>query len=462
MALGATGGRIIRQLMTESLLLALLGTATGLFLSWVISRPLVAWLGGPGRLDLAPDWRTIIFAFAVGVLASVLFGLSPARQATRPAHKASGVRTIFMAAQIAASCVLLVVSALLVRGLQRAYNYDPGFDYTRIITVDPQLYAHGYEPARAAQFMEELQSRLRQLPGFDAAALVRNPPLGNRVTMRRAHDEIKVNIHQNEISPHYFQTMSIPLLRGRDFVANDQDVVIVSESCARALWPGKDPLQQTWKLGEKKFSVIGLAGNARTTALRNGDDAQIYLPMTSPNVNAAVLLMKTSRSPETVVANLAALVRTIDPVLSPNVQPLKTMLAEKLSDSKKITSVVSGMGILALLLAVVGLYGVVAYNVSQKRREIGIRIALGANSAHVVQSMVANFFLPLSIAMAAGLTLAALLSGILRQFLYGLSNFDPLSYLGAVLLLATVGGLASLLPARRALKVNPMEALRCE
>jgi predicted permease len=462
MALGATRRRIIRQLMTESVLLALLGAATGLFVSWAISRPMVAWLGGPGRLDLAPDWRTILFAFVIGGLASVLFGLSPARQATRPAHKASRARTIFMAAQIAASCVLLVVSGLLVRGLQRAYSYDPGFDYTHVITVDPQLYAHGYEPAKATQFMDELQSRLRQLPGVEAASLVRNPPLGNRVTMQRAHDDIKVNIHQNEISPHYFQTMSIPLLRGRDFMANDQDVIIVSESCARALWPGKDPLQQTWTLGEKKYSVIGLAANARTTALRNGDDAQIYMPVTSADVNAAILLVKTARPPEDLVANLGAVARAIDPVLSPNVQPLKAMLAERLSDSKKMTGVVGGMGSLALVLAVLGLYGVVAYNVSQKRREIGIRIALGANSSQVVQNMVANFFLPLSIAMAVGLVLAALLSGILRQFLYGLSNFDPLSYLSAVLLLAIVGGLASLLPARRALKVNPMEALRCE
>jgi hypothetical protein len=310
--------------------------------------------------------------------------------------------------------------------------------------------------------MEELQSRLRQLPGIDAASLVRNPPLGNRVTMQRAHDDIKVNIHQNEISSHYFQTMSIPLLRGRDFMANEQGVIIVSESCARALWPGKDPLQQTWTLGEKKYSVIGLAGNARTTALRNGDDAQIYMPTTSANVNAAIVLVKTSRPPENMVANLGALIRDLDPVLSPNVQPLKTMLAERLSDSKKMTSVVGGMGILALLLAVLGLYGVVAYNVSQKTREIGIRIALGANSSQVVQNMVANLFLPVSIAMAVGLVLAALLSAILRQYLYGLSNLDPLSYLGAVLLLAIVGGLAALLPARRALKVNPMQVLRCE
>ncbi|HEY2914424.1 MAG TPA: ABC transporter permease, partial [Candidatus Angelobacter sp.] len=225
MALGATRRRIVRQLMTESLLLALLGSAAGLFLSWLISRPLVAWLGGPSKMDLAPDWRTTLFAFAIGGLASVLFGLSPARQASRPARHASRARTIFMATQVAASCVLLVVSALMVRGLQRGYTYDPGFDYARIVTVDPQLYAHGYEPARAAQFMQEMQSRMRQLPGVDASSLVRNPPLGDRVTMQRARGELKVNLHMNDISPQYFKTMSIPLLRGRDFTPQDTGVV---------------------------------------------------------------------------------------------------------------------------------------------------------------------------------------------------------------------------------------------
>ena len=179
--------------------------------------------------------------------------------------------------------------------------------------------------------------------------------------------------------------------------------------------------------GEKKYSVIGVAGNARTTALRNGDDAQLYFPISDTKVNEAVVLVKTSRPPEDIVSNLAGLVRAADPVLSPNVQPLKTILAERFSDSRKMTGVVGGMGALALLLAVVGLYGVVAYNVSQKTREIGIRIALGAPSARVVKGMVANFFVPLSIAMAAGLVLAALLSGILRQYIYGLSNLDPVS-----------------------------------
>ncbi|HKD81859.1 MAG TPA: ABC transporter permease [Candidatus Angelobacter sp.] len=462
MALGATRRRIVRQLMTENLLLAFLGSAGGLLLCRWITRPLTVWLGGPSHLDVTPDWRTILFAFAMGGFACILFGLSPARQAAAPAKRKSRTRTAFMATQITASCVLLVLSGLLVRALNRASNVDPGFDYARIITVDPQLYAHGYTPARSVEYMQELRTRLEQLPGVDSAALAAVTPMGNHVRMMRPEGEIKVNIHLNDISRNYFQAMGIPLLRGRDFTPQDQYVVIVSESAARNLWPGKDPMRQTWKHGDRQLAVIGVAGNARSTGLRNGDDAQIYTPIAADSTATATMLVHTSQAPEGALANVSAVARETDPALSPNVRLLKATLAEKLSDSQKIASVVGGMGTLALALAIVGLYGVVAYTVSQKTKEIGIRIALGATSAGIVRTMISSFVLPLSIALGAGLALAALLSGILRQYLYGLSNFDPFSYLAAIALLAIVGGVAALLPARRALRVDPMEALRCE
>jgi predicted permease len=461
MALGATRRRIIRQLMTENLLLALLGSAGGLLLCWLIARPLIVWLGGPSQLDLTPDWRTILFAFAIGGLACILFGLSPARQAAAPPKRRSRMRTVFMATQITASCVLLVLSGLLVRALQRATNVDPGFDYAHIIMIDSQLYAHGYTPAKSVAYMQELQTRLEQLPGIDSTTLVAVTPLGNRVYMMRARDEIKVNVHLNNVSPHYFQTMGIPLLRGRDFTTQDKETIIVSESAARNMWPGKDPLLQTWKFDQHTWAVIGVAGNAKSTGLRNGDDAQIYMTMGAESTNSATLLVR-AREPEAALANVSQIARAADPALSPTVQSLKVTLKEKLSDSVQIASVMGGMGTLALVLAIVGLYGVVAYTVSKRTREIGIRIALGATSAGIVRNMVSHFVLPLSIALAAGLALAAVLSAVLRQYLYGLSHLDPLSYLAGAGLLAVVGGVAALLPARRALKVDPMEALRCE
>ncbi|HYL91632.1 MAG TPA: ABC transporter permease, partial [Alphaproteobacteria bacterium] len=233
MAVGAGRGRIIRQLMTENILLALLGSGAGLLLGWFMSRAVAVALGGPRNMDFSPDWRTVLFALGIGMLACVLFGLPAARQASNTTRRPGRTRTIFMAAQVAASCVLIVVSALLVRSLYHAYNTDPGFDYVHVITIDPQLYAHGYSPEKAAQYTRDLSSRLEQLPGVQSVAAVWVVPLGNHVSMRPAGGDIKVNIHHNNISPRLFETLAIPLLRGRDFTRNDKDVAIVTDSCAR-------------------------------------------------------------------------------------------------------------------------------------------------------------------------------------------------------------------------------------
>lgn len=460
--LGATRSRIVRQFMTENLLLAFMGSAAGLFLSWTISHPLVVWLGGPRVLDVSPDWRIWLFTVGLGVISCALFGLAPARQAARQAQFGSRARTIFMSVQVAASCVLLVVSALMVRALNRAFNSDLGFDYAHVITVDPQLYARGYTAQKAIDYNRELASRLEQTPGVLSSALVRTPPLGHRVSMRPAGGPISVNVHFNQVSPRFFETLNIPLLRGRDFTVQDKDVTIVSESAARNIWPGKNPLEQIFQLGPRKLRVIGLVGNARLTALRNGDDAVLYMPFEENEAASAVTLVRTAQSPNGLLATTTDLARSSDQSLSPNVRMLSTTFHERMTDAERKTAMFSGMGGLALVLSIVGLYGTVAYAVAQRTREIGIRIALGATSGLLVRNMLSSFVLPLGCALVAGLGLAALLSTVLRQFLYGLSNWDPLSYCGALLLLGVTGGLAALIPGRRALKVDPMIALRAE
>jgi ABC-type antimicrobial peptide transport system permease subunit len=210
------------------------------------------------------------------------------------------------------------------------------------------------------------------------------------------------------------------------------------------------------------LTIIGVVGNARTVGFRDGNSAELYLPVEDRNINEAVIVVRTSRRPEDVAGSLAEVSRAIDPVISPEIQTVKSAFDERVGLSEKIAGVISGMGMLALLLAVVGLYGVVGYNVSQRTREIGIRIALGATPSRVVQSMVSGFFMPLSIAVIVGICLAAAASIVMWAELYGVSNLDPLSYAAAVLVLAATGSLAALIPARRALKVDPMEALRCE
>jgi predicted permease len=462
LALGATRGRVIRQLLTESLLLAAVGSAIGLLLSWLASRALVVGLGGPGNFNYAPDWRTILFAFAAGTLACLLAGLPPARQMARQKQHSSRARTAFMALQVVASCVLLVVSALLVRAMQIALNTDPGFDYAHTITVDPALYAHAFEPAAAKAYMDKLQDRASQVPGVESVTLVLNPPMGNRASVQRMQGTERFDVYINEVRPEFFRTLGVPLLRGRDFTKDDHDVVVVSESYARRIWPGKDALQQKYELGKQKLAVIGIAGNAHSVGMRNGQSAEMYMPIKDEYLKEAVVLLRATGRPEDIAGTVADVARALDPLLSPQVRPVKEAFQEKVGFSGKIAAMISCMGTLALLLAIIGLYGVVSYNVSQKTREIGIRMALGATRFDVVHSVLSRFVVPLSLALAAGLGLAAAASLVLRTELYGLSNFDPLSYLSAAVLLAGVGGLAALLPARRALKVDPMQALRCE
>ncbi|HZI55351.1 MAG TPA: FtsX-like permease family protein, partial [Verrucomicrobiae bacterium] len=446
----------------ESLLLAAVGSAFGLLLSWFASRALVVGLGGPGNFNYAPDWRTILFAFGAGTLACLLAGLPPARQLARQKHQSSRMRITFMALQVVASCVLLVVSALLVRAMQTALKTDPGFDYAHTITVDPALYAHAFEPPAAKEYLDKLEERISQVPGVESVTLVLNPPMGTRASIQRLTSPVRFDVYVNQVRPEFFRTLGVPLLRGRDFTKDDHDVVVVSESYARRIWAGKDPLQQLYELGKEKLPVIGVAANARAVGMRNGQSAEMYMPIKDEYIKEAVVLLRTTRQPEEVIGTVADVARSLNPLLSPQAQTVKEAFNGKVGLSGKIAAMIGGMGMLALLLAVIGLYGVVSYNVSQKTREIGIRMALGATRFNVVHSVLARFVVPLSLALAAGLGLAAAASLVLRTELYGLSNFDPLSYLSAALLLAGVGGLAALLPARRALKVDPIEALRCE
>lgn len=466
LSLGATRARILRQIFTESFLLATLGSGVALLLAWYASRAIVTMIaGGPGPLDFSPDWRTALFAFVIGLLACLIFGFPPARQLSEQRHSTSRIRTLFIASQVTASCVLLVISGLLVHGLQRAFKADPGFDYKHVLVIDPQLYSHSYSPSAALQYTQDLKSRLEQIPGVEASALVRLRPLGNNISVQRASaaaDGTSFDIYVNNVDPDFLKSMAIPLLRGRTFTSGEHGAVIVSESTARRLWPGKDPLQQIYVYGTQKLPVVGVAADAHTMILRNGNAGEAYLPIDEKKLTESMVLVRTKNSPDNFAAIAGGVARSLDPQLGPVVQTLGHSYDAQMGDSAKIAGIISMMGVLALVLAVVGLYGVVAYNVANRTREIGIRIALGATPSRVVNGILSHFVLPLSVALMLGLVLAAGLSFILRDQLYGVHNLDPVSYVSAALLLVGVGGLAALLPARRASQVDPMLALRCE
>jgi predicted permease len=464
--LGATRVRILRQLVTESFLLATLGSAAALLLSSYASRVIMAIvIGRPGTLDVSLDWRTTAFCFGVGLIACILFGLPAARQLSTQQHRASRMRTFFMATQVAASCILLVLSALLVRGLERAVRSDPGFDYKHVIVLDPQLYAHSYSASAALSYTQELKERIRQAPGVEGAAVVRLAPLGNNLRVQRgtsASDGSTFDVFINEVDGDFLKSMGIPLLQGRTFSKGERDSVIVSESVARRLWPGKDPLQQLYLFNRKQLPVVGVSAEAHTMMVRDGNAGEVYMPIDQGKLMDSMVVIRTGQPAENFTALAASVARSLDPQLGPVVTTLRQSFEDKLGDSAKIAAVVSGMGMLALLLAVIGLYGVISYNVAQRTKEIGIRIALGASAYRVISGIISRFVVPLTMAASLGLLLAAALSFVLRDQLYGVGNLDPLSYVTAALVLGAIGSLAAVVPARRALRVDPIVALRAE
>ena len=260
-AVGAGRARLVRQLFTESLLLALLGSAAGLALGFVVQRVLMTWAEVPVWIDASPDRRVIAFAVTLGFAAAILFGLAPAWQASRQRARGTVARQVLVGIQVAASCVLLIVAGLLVRAMDHAIRADAGFDYRQVISVDPAL--RGYTPAAARAYFTTLDARLRGVPGIESVALVSNPPLGNRWTVFKAEIAGRaVNLHVNHVDPAFLGAMKIPVLRGRNLVAGDTRAIVVSESLARLRWPAEDPLGKSFKLAGP-YDLLDAAPSAR-------------------------------------------------------------------------------------------------------------------------------------------------------------------------------------------------------
>jgi predicted permease len=461
-AVGAGRGRLVRQLFTESLFLGLLGSAAGLGLGYVVLRSLMALTATPAWLNPAPDWRVMLFAVAMGFAAAILFGLTPALQVTRQRHQATGTRQILIGAQVAASCVLLIVAGLLVRALNHASG-GPGFEYQQVISIDPALGNHGYSPAQARAFIDTLQNRLRDLPGVESVSFSSTPPLGRKtVTMGTELAGRAISIHTNSIDPQYFQTMKIPLLRGRNLMRGDAHTIVVSQSLAALVWPAEDPLGKPFELADRKYTVVGIAGNARVAATQDQDATEAYFLADAPDLPSMVALVRTSGRPEVLASTLASIAKAIDPKVLPEVQLMKSGFQRSLQGTEYSALSVSLLAFVALLLACLGIVGLVAYAVSQRTKEIGIRMALGAKPSHILAIVLRQFARPVLAGLLVGVGGAAALSQILRRVLFGIGSLDPIAYLAAIALFTATVALAALLPARRALRVDPMRALRCD
>jgi predicted permease len=452
LSVGASRRRILRQLLTEHTMLGLIGAAVGCGVAAITTRALAAVTAMPPGLAPHLTGRSSVVAAALALISSIAFGFTPALQAIRPAvARRLRLGGVLVASQIAAAAVLLIVSGLLVRGVARVVRMPLGFDYGQTLQVDPDLAAHGVKAQAATGYWQRVEARLRQAPGVANTGLTTLPPFGNRISADGRGTVFY------KVTSSYFDTMRIPLLRGRLFRDAERGVVIVSEALARRRWPGVDPLGQAY--GDA--TVVGVAGNARTVRIGDESASECYRAIEPADLPAAVVVVRAER-PRDVAAAAMAIVKGEGAGLTPQARLLADAFDDRLGGPRRVALIASTLGVTALLLAVVGLGGLVAYSVSQRTREIGVRLALGARPMHLAAALARQFWMPTVGGAAAGSLLAAGVGTVLSRELFGVSQFDPLAHGGALLFFAVVAVSAAAPSFRRALRVDPATTLRAE
>ena len=360
-------------------MLAILGSLAGLALGYVVLRIALSKLDAPKWLSATPDWRVLLFNVGVTLAAALFFGLAPALQIARQRQRKKVARQILAGAQVAASSVLLIVAGLLVRATQHALYTDPGFGYQQLLSIDPQLGHHGYSPTAAKAYLDQMQSRLLAVPGVKSVSLVKLPPLGHIVSRERREINGRVVLmYPNWVQPGFFQTMGIPLLLGRTFYTAEKNAVIVSESWARRQWPGQNPIGQQVLEGDRKDIVVGVVGDAHINALSDDDAVEQYWPAQQEDMPGMVLIARAAGDPSRLPPTVKTVSESLDSKLFAEIRQLKVLYHDNVSQVEQVAMAVSLIGIVAMLLAGVGIIGLVAFTISQRTKEIAIRIALGA------------------------------------------------------------------------------------
>jgi predicted permease len=500
LALGAGRWRLIRQLLTESVLLSMLGGMAGLLLAGWGADLLMAFRPPfqiPVELDLQADWRVFVFMFGLSLLTGIVFGLTPALAASRPDVIASlkdetgaattGGRTwrlrgALVVAQVALSLLLLICAGLFLRSLRNASSIDPGFDADNLLALSMDLRLQGYDETRERNFTDQLLERVRALPGVVSASLTDRLPLdldgawrGVTIEGYTPQPGESTGINSSFVAPGYFETLRIPLLRGRTFQrqdgANAPGVALVNESFARRYWPGQSPLGKRIQMGAVRsgvndapyLTVIGIVKDGKYVSLGEEAAPFIYFNMAQNVGLSPTLVVRTQGDPLNSLAAVRGEVAALDKNLPLyDVKTMRQHLGLALLPARLAGSVLGVFGMMALALAAAGIYGVMAYSVAQRTREIGIRMALGANARDVLRLVTRQGMTLVAIGMAIGLTSALALTQLLKSLLLGVSSTDPLTFAVIALLLIAVALLACWIPARRATKVDPMIALRCE
>ncbi|HLN02230.1 MAG TPA: ABC transporter permease [Bryobacteraceae bacterium] len=492
LAIGAGRGRIVRQLLAESLLLALLGTCAGLllniWLSGVMNRVQLP-LPIPLQLLIQPDWRLLLYSTVVAAISALVAGLMPALKATREGVSAAlklterqvgrwTLRNALVVGQLAVSVVLLTTGFLFVRNMTKSMTMSLGFDSQHTVWAHMRLVPEKYTATAQTQALAgSALSELRTLPGVEAASIASVVPLNNNdvqgSTIRTdlGSDDIGLGYHDNFVAPDYFRTMGIPL-SGRDFLPSDRngvpEVAILNENLAHRLFGNQNPVGHTFRYTETRISdpvtVIGVAKNSKYFTL--GEENQFamywpYLQMDRPTVDLHFLVR--AARPRDVLKEVAQTLGRLDTSAAVEVKPMRDAMGFAFLPSRVGAALLGSMGLLGLALASIGLYGVLAYSVARRTREIGLRVALGADRAAVLRMVARESFGLLAIGLAIGLGISIFATKPLAMFLVPeLSPTDPATFLTVVAVLGTVAFAATLGPALRALRVDPMVALRYE
>jgi putative ABC transport system permease protein len=500
LALGASRSRLVRQLLTESLLLSVIGGAAAAVLTLLAARPIAAAVASlptpvPFGLAFIFDWRLAAAAMGLAVATTLVFGLVPAMRsaksdvlpalkegATTAGPKRSKLRAVFMTIQVAMSTLLLVVAGLLVRGLMSAYTVDRGLVTDGVLAASVDLESAGYTSERGVAFYEQLRDRLEQTPDIAAANIVDVVPLtlSNRVNEMvkespgaQATGSAASLVYQNIVSPGHFLTLGIPLVAGRDFDARDRTggtpVVIINEMLARRFWPGESAVGKRVRQrdGRESFGpwleVVGVARDSRYVTVGEDPKPFMYRPLAQVYRSAGTILVKSRASAMDALPALRTAVGALDPNLAVfSIMTLDAATSISLLPVKVAATLTAALGILALILGAIGLYGVMSYLVRQRTREIGIRMALGAHAGAVVRLITRQGMRWLGIGLALGLAASFGVARLIAGFLYGIGPADPIAFGAIALLLSATAFVACYMPARRASRIDPLVALRDE
>jgi len=497
-ALGAARGRIVRQLLTESVILALLGGAAGA----IVGRTLAYFIAAiqlpgdlPFRFDLSFDWRVFGYIAAIALAAGVGVGLLPALRASRAdlntvlreggrgTSEGAGrqrARSVLVVAQVAVSMVLLVAAALFVRSVQNAESLDLGFDPSHVLNVSVDVAQKGYDEAKGRAFFDELLRRARALPGVESASLAYSVPLGYYSANAYIEVEgqppsgksIRPFAGYNTVTPEYLDTMRPRLMKGRFVSAQDDErgrkVAVISQMMAKRYWPDQEPIGKRFRstdLENQWLEVVGVMQNTKVQGIFSDPEPYFYVPLAQHYKSLRALQLRTAGDP----AALAPLVTREIRALAPALPVFDVVTMERMIQGPngffliRMGAVFGGaLGLLGLMLALVGVYGVVSYAASQRTQEIGVRMALGASRSEILRLVLGRGLVLVGGGLATGLAAALAVSRLLSNFLFNVSPSDPVTFVGVPLLLGGMALVASYIPAFRATRIDPAVALRSE